>query len=104
MRGAFGGERFPRSRHAFELLAVLRVSDLMRDFSAFNRIFQKVQAFAHRLPRVSFLVARDWDPNILVCIFARALQDARRPQKSAAQLGREGRTTLRVGFSRHWQP
>jgi hypothetical protein len=21
-----------------------------------------------------------------------------------AQLGREGRTTLRVGFSRHWQP
>jgi hypothetical protein len=27
---------------------------------------------------------------------------ARRPQK--AQLGREGRSTLRVGFSRHWQP
>jgi hypothetical protein len=55
LRGAFGCERFPRLRHVFKLLPVLRVS-----------------------------------------------LGARRA-KSRAQLGRDGRNTLRAG-TRHWQP
>src|SRR6266516_4638318 len=44
----FRRERFPLSRHVVQLLAVLRVAHLMRDFAALERTLEILQALAHR--------------------------------------------------------
>src|SRR6266480_4508052 len=118
----FRRERFPLSRHVVQLLAVLRVAHLMRDFAALDRTVEILQALTHRYLSSHRCLASAWfgaqcpPEHISVCGcfpreiaspangFIRAALGESQPCFGArAQLGREGRNTLRVG-TRHWQP
>src|SRR5437763_8544671 len=112
----FRRERFPLLRHVLQLLAVLRVAHLMGDFAALDRTVEILQALTHRYLSAhnglaSACSARNVRGNTLAFAdafpgkslppangFIRAALGESQPCFGArAQLGREGRNTLRVG-------
>src|SRR2546430_640711 len=56
----FRRERFPLSRHVVQLLAVLRVAHLMRDFAALDRTVEILQALTHRYLSPHRCLASAW--------------------------------------------